>query len=168
MPQEVGTLGHLLSEGRKTVKIQGQDIKVKAKISQIDIYSGHANGDELVDWVMARRPVRQGLFLTHGTKSKALALHQSLIAGGFSDCEVIIPSIDDNVDLHRVSKGAIFNKAYPRIPSEFIGHLDWHNDLAQLQIDLRRKFEQAADDRSRKILLRHLRKVLDDEKYKTV
>ena len=44
--QARGTLGRFLEEGAKSVRIQGDEIKVAARIRRIDEYSGHADGPE--------------------------------------------------------------------------------------------------------------------------
>ena len=64
--QARGTLGRFLDDGAKAVRIQGEEIKVAARIRRIDDYSGHADGPELARWIAARRPIRRGLFLIHG------------------------------------------------------------------------------------------------------
>ena len=64
--QARGTLGRFLEDGVKAVRIQGEEIKVAARIRRIDDYSGHADGSELARWIAARRPIRRGLFLIHG------------------------------------------------------------------------------------------------------
>jgi metallo-beta-lactamase family protein len=50
-----------------------------------------------------------------------------------------------------------------RLQPEAVGRPDWHNDFAQLTIDLRAALESASDERSRGILLRQLRRALDPE-----
>ena len=54
--QAQGTLGRFLENGAKAVRIQGEEIKVAARIRRIDEYSGHADGPELARWIAARRP----------------------------------------------------------------------------------------------------------------
>ena len=54
--QAHGTLGRFLADGAKAVRIQGDEIKVAARIRNIDDYSGHADGSELARWIAARRP----------------------------------------------------------------------------------------------------------------
>ena len=64
--QAHGTLGRFLQDGAKSVRIQGDEIKVAARIRMIDEYSGHADGSEIAQWVAARRPIERGVFLVHG------------------------------------------------------------------------------------------------------
>ena len=44
--QARGTLGRFLDDGAKAVRIQGEEIKVAARIRRIDDYSGHADSSE--------------------------------------------------------------------------------------------------------------------------
>ncbi len=64
--QAQGTLGRILQEGASEVRIQGEEFNVKARIRSIDLYSGHADAPELLDWVTKRRPVAHNVFLVHG------------------------------------------------------------------------------------------------------
>ena len=54
--QAQGTLGRFLVDGVKAVRIQGEEIKVAARIRRVDEYSGHADGPELARWIASRRP----------------------------------------------------------------------------------------------------------------
>mgnify|MGYP003341930935 CR=1 FL=1 len=47
--QAVGTLGRILSDGANRVRIQGEEILVRARIRRIDDYSGHADAPELAE-----------------------------------------------------------------------------------------------------------------------
>ena len=156
-----GTLGRLLVDGVKKVKIQGEDIDVNATIRKIDIYSGHADESELIDWILERRPIRKKLFLTHGEKEAAEALQKALIQKGFSPDHLVIPSLDDEIDLADHGKAGKFVDAPHRISADALSGLDWHNDLAQLQLDLKDAFEKSADKRTRQILHRKIRQALD-------
>jgi len=72
--QGEGTLGRQILDGRPRVRIHGQDFTVRAKISQIYGFSGHADHDGLVRWISHfKRPPRR-VFLTHGEESVALVL----------------------------------------------------------------------------------------------
>ncbi len=48
--QAVGTLGRLLQEGIKKVFIQGEEVKVEARILQIHGFSAHKDSDHLLEW----------------------------------------------------------------------------------------------------------------------
>jgi metallo-beta-lactamase family protein len=161
--QAEGTLGRLLQDGAGEVKIQGAEIRVQAAIRSTDIYSGHADGDELVEWIMARQPIRSALYLTHGEEAETAALGDALVAKGMARERIVAPVLDDEADL---LDGRILLKPVKsprRIAPEAVGHPDWHNDLAQLSLDLRAALEGAADDRSRAVILRRIRRALAGE-----
>jgi len=83
--QGEGTLGRQIVDGAKRVRIHGRDFQVRAKISQIYGFSGHADHDGLMTWIThfhdsaatiaahSARPIRR-VFLTHGEESVALHL----------------------------------------------------------------------------------------------
>ena len=65
--QAEGTLGRVLVDGAKTVRIFGEEIVVRAEIAQMAAMSSHADQDGLIDWISAydlNRPDR--VFLVHG------------------------------------------------------------------------------------------------------
>ena len=45
--QAQGTLGRILLDGASAVRIQGDEIKVRARLRSLDLYSGHADAPEL-------------------------------------------------------------------------------------------------------------------------
>jgi metallo-beta-lactamase family protein len=69
-----GTLGRLILDGKKTVRIHGQEYPVRAKVEQIYGFSGHADHDGLMRWIghFERKP--RTVFLTHGEEKVALGL----------------------------------------------------------------------------------------------
>ncbi|WP_375204257.1 MBL fold metallo-hydrolase [Hyphococcus sp.] len=160
--QAPGTLGAILEAGAKAVRIQGEEIRVKAHIQSIDVYSGHVDANGLVDWMMARQPVTRGVFLTHGEEEGLNALQERLVARGFEKDRVIIPQLDDEVDLLG-RKGVAMRAGPRRLGQAGVVNLDWHNDLAKLSLDIREALEDAADERARNVILRRLRRALEEE-----
>ena len=79
------------------------------------------------------------------------------------EARVIAPVLDDEMELLADGPGPRARPVAPRLQPEVIGRADWHNELAQFTLDLRDKFERTADDRSRSILMRRLRKALEEE-----
>jgi len=60
------------------VKIHGQEIRVQATIKDLDIYSGHVDGKELVEWILERQPIQRALFLTHGNPESMAEMKAAL------------------------------------------------------------------------------------------
>ena len=67
--QSEGTLGRLLLDGAKTVKLFGEEIKVNAKICNINGISGHADRDMLLNWLRALKNKPIQVFVNHGEDS---------------------------------------------------------------------------------------------------
>jgi metallo-beta-lactamase family protein len=65
--QSEGTLGRLLVDGKKRVKIHGEEISVKAKIHTIGGFSAHADQDDLLKWLGPTG--KANVFLIHGEVS---------------------------------------------------------------------------------------------------
>lgn len=162
--QANGTLGRLLADGVKTVKIQGDEISVRADIRQTDLYSGHADHQELLRWIGQRQPVHKALFLVHGEEQEVDALRNGVISSGMAAERVLAPILDDEFEISGPSPVALPRIGQPRrLEPEQVGRPDWHNDFAQLSIDLREALERAADARSRGILLRRIRRALEQD-----
>jgi metallo-beta-lactamase family protein len=149
--QAPGTLGRLILDGEKSVRMLGDEIAIKARIRQIGNYSAHADQKELVAWVTERLPVHGGIFLTHGENPAREALRAQLIEAGCAGARIHLPELDDGFDLV-AAKPAPGRK---RIPESEITR-DWHNDYALLLLELPRRLEALPDDRARHELLRRL------------
>lgn len=69
--QAEGTLGRMLVEGAKEVKLFGEPIMVGAEIYNLEGFSGHADQKGLLDWLGGFRKEPKHIFLVHGeTQSK--------------------------------------------------------------------------------------------------
>ncbi len=64
--QASGTLGRLIVDGRKEVRILGQEHRVRARVAQVHGFSGHADRDELVRWIKGLPAAPKHVFVTHG------------------------------------------------------------------------------------------------------
>ncbi len=73
--QAQDTLGRKLVEGAKEVKIFGEPIRVRAEVQSLQELSGHADQNELLQWLEPIAPGVRQVFLVHGepTQSEALA-----------------------------------------------------------------------------------------------
>lgn len=70
--QAGGTLGRLIADGQKEVRILGQIHRVKAKIVPLHGFSSHADRGELLKWLSGLRKAPR-VFVTHGEPDTALA-----------------------------------------------------------------------------------------------
>ncbi len=160
--QAPGTLGSLLLDGKKAVRIQGEDVKVRAKIEKLDVYSGHADAAGLAEWVLERMPVRRGIFLTHGDESALIGFRDRLRSAGVADDRIIIPRLDEEFELGAGALQPGRSDEKPRLDPLSVARLDWHNDLAQLMLDIRDELDEAADEKSRQRVIRRLRRALEE------
>lgn len=76
--QTPGTLGRLLQDGLKRVKILGEEIEVKAKIISISGYSGHMDSDHLLNFVYQTADTVKRVFVVMGEPKSALFLVQRI------------------------------------------------------------------------------------------
>lgn len=159
--QAQGTLGRILQEGANRVRIQGEDIPVRARIRSIGLYSGHADGPELGEWVRKRLPIRHSLFLVHG-EDDALAALQNRLRGTVAADRIVIPEIDRKYIIS--AKGPRLAKRHEpsRIDPKMVARLDWHNDVSKLILDINEKLAGTADEKTRAALIRKLRRLLDE------
>jgi metallo-beta-lactamase family protein len=159
--QAEGTLGKILGNGAKSVRIQGEEIKVRARIRQIDVYSGHADGPALLRWISERENVSRALLLVHGEEGGMDALESDLLAASYDARKVIKPVLDDVFDLMS-EEGDIRKLPIPRrLRPEVVGRMDWHNDLSSLWLDISDALDKAADDRARNVIIRRLRRAFE-------
>jgi metallo-beta-lactamase family protein len=157
--QAVGTLGRLLHEGADRVTIQGEEIRVKARVRMLDVYSGHADARGLVSWASDRRPVTGSVFLAHGEPEAVEGLRTRLETAGFAPAQLKAPQIDDVFRL--IPEGAeVVEGGGHRIAPGRAAKLDWHNDRADLMIALNRALEAAPDDAAREAIIARLKAMI--------
>lgn len=69
--QAEGTLGRSIINGDKDVSIFGEKIHVRAEIYNLEGFSGHADRDDLLEWLSGFKQKPRSIFLIHGeTASK--------------------------------------------------------------------------------------------------
>jgi metallo-beta-lactamase family protein len=158
--QAIGTLGRLLLDGKSHVRIQGEDIKVRASIRDIDVYSGHADAIGLTAWAKARAPVSGSIFLTHGEPENLKGLARRLKQDGHPADQIIIAGLDQAYRLRPAQTGIGTNIHRPRIDPDSASSLDWHNRRIEFLQCLDAELAQASDDRARQILLSKLETAL--------
>ncbi len=161
--QAVGTLGRLLEEGRTEVRIQGDPVRVRANIREIDVYSGHADARGLVRWAKARAPVSGNVFLVHGEPPNLQGLSRRLVDDGFAQETVAIAEMDQSYRLHPARADPGEAPASPRIAQSAVSRLDWHNARADFISALNARLAAADSDADRQAMLEALRARLNEE-----
>ncbi len=64
--QANGTLGRMLHDGLKEIKLFGEKITVNAQIKALSGISGHADEDGLIKWISSFRKKPKTVFINHG------------------------------------------------------------------------------------------------------
>jgi metallo-beta-lactamase family protein len=159
--QAHGTLGRFLQDGAKAVRIQGEEIKVAARIRMIDEYSGHADGSEIARWIAARRPIQRGVFLVHGEETAIAGLAERIAERIIPAAKLFQPVLDDIYELSTPAPMLMDVTHRRRLAPEAVTHLDWHNDMSKLVLDISDQIEAAADDRARGVIIRRLKRALE-------
>jgi metallo-beta-lactamase family protein len=157
--QAEGSLGRVIMDGAKKVRINGEDIAVRAHITKVDHYSAHADQKELLNWIKERMPIHGGVFLTHG-EQKAMEVYADLIAGlGIGQNRVIRPELGETYALKKAAAAERVHAA--RAEAKTVVGKDWRNDQAEMSLDLKSKLQNLPDDKSRMAMLKKMRAVLD-------
>ncbi len=159
--QASGTLGRLLQDGARRVRIQGETFGVAARIAVMQGYSGHADGPELGRWIEARGPVSGSVFLVHGEEEAIEGLAKRVEGRGVvPPARIIRPVLDQLFTLE--SGAAPRAEAAPgrRGDAAGVGRPDWHNARAALLLGIEDAIERAPDEASRNALLDRLRSAL--------
>lgn len=163
--QAPGTLGALLERGEGAVRIQGDDISVRASIRKLEIYSGHADHEELLDWLRERLPVRLGLFLTHADPEATAALRADIARWGDKAPRIFEPKLDQVYTIERNRIRAVklppTAKRLDRYAeaAAVAGH-DWHNDYARLMLLIQQELRKAESDAERRRLLKKMHRLI--------
>jgi metallo-beta-lactamase family protein len=72
--QSAGTRGRHLVDGAKTVKIQGQEVPVAARVERLDSMSAHADVGEIMRWLSGFSRPPAMTYLVHGEPAALTAL----------------------------------------------------------------------------------------------
>ena len=64
--QAGGTRGADLARGERTLRIFGEDVPIRAQITQIDSMSAHADADQLLAWLKGAKAPPRMTYLVHG------------------------------------------------------------------------------------------------------
>jgi len=76
--QAGGTRGAAMLAGAQAIKIHGQQVSVRAEVSNLDMLSAHADADEILRWLSGFKTAPRTTFITHGELTAADALGQRI------------------------------------------------------------------------------------------
>jgi len=156
--QAEGTLGRVILEGAKRVRISGENVNVRAQIRRIDSYSAHADRDELHDWIRARAPIDGSLFLTHGETQSVEAL-RSLAQSDEPASSVIAPRMGEKFLLPAGAPARRLETG--RVDLDQLAGEDWQNEYADFIANLKHNLSAIRSERARREALQDMRCVLD-------
>ena len=93
------TLARKIMDGNKFVKIFGEETEVKAEIKTMDYFSGHADKNDLLEYVSYSRPEKlKKIFLVHGEEEQALPFREELVKRGYRN--IYYPESGEEIELN--------------------------------------------------------------------
>lgn len=157
--QVKGTLGAVLRDGARHVRISGHDVAVRADVVAIDSYSTHADRPALLDWLKQRAPVRGTTFLVHG-ENEALAV-LSDDCGRLADLGMVaVPQLGSAWELR--PGHAARQCSPPRADArQRIAPQDWISGLADLESGLAERLRALPSDAARERAVAALKRALE-------
>ncbi len=81
--QAAGTRGWSLQNGAKTVRIHGEDVAVRARVTSISGFSAHGDKDEVARWLGTLPAAPRRVFCVHGEGHALSATAERLRAAGW-------------------------------------------------------------------------------------
>lgn len=97
--QAEGSLGRILLDGAKKVKLLGEEINVALEIYDLEGFSGHADQKVLINWISQFKIKPKKIFVVHGEEGPASTL-ANLIAEKFN-IDTIIPNMGDKFNIKK-------------------------------------------------------------------
>jgi metallo-beta-lactamase family protein len=126
--QANGTLGRILLDGIKKVKLLGEDIAVLASIYNFTGLSAHADRDGLLKWITSFNKKPDKVFITHGEDSVCNEFVRTLTEMGFlaiaplykaiyslASGEMVSPGIETVKKVEQIEKTGAFSFSYENL-----------------------------------------------------
>ena len=156
--QVAGTLGSVLRDGAKRVRMSGHDVDVKAQVATLEGYSNHADRGGLVAWIQDRTPIRGSVFLVHGERSALSSLAETFAA--VPDLPgAIIPALRETWTIQPGKKATLLIPGRPDA-GELTASRDWISKLAALRHEVEEKLSHQTNNKDREKLLAALERAL--------
>ncbi len=96
--QAPGTLGRKFVDGAESVTIFGKEYRVKFDVIVLNGFSGHADHDELLEWVDQIESKPQRTFLIHGEEEAATTLSEGL-SRHYPKMQIDIPKLNETFEV---------------------------------------------------------------------
>ena len=112
--QANGTLGRMLLDGIKQVKLFGEIIAVKSAIHNFAGLSAHADKDGLLEWMHAFSQKPKKVFVVHGEEETALAYTETLKLQGYDALAPNYEAVFNVLSGAMVSSGVTTDKLIER------------------------------------------------------
>lgn len=157
--QVTGTLGAVLREGTRHVRISGHDVPVRADIQSLDCYSSHADRPGLLDWIKQRGPVSGSVFLVHGEEQALTTLADDVRAASLAR-HVALPMLGETWILHGKQIAKLIGSAREDLHMR-IAPRDWMASLAALESSLADRLKALPSDSARERALASLMRTLE-------
>ncbi len=95
--QAIGTLGRIILDGAKEIRLFGKSHPVKMQVKRIEGFSAHAGKDELFNWVSSLKHAPRKVFITHGEEDATE--HFSKYLQEKLNWNTYVPDYKDTVEL---------------------------------------------------------------------
>lgn len=157
--QVSGTLGAVLRDGARHVRISGNNVPVLADVFSLDSYSTHADQGALIEWIEERGPISGSVFLVHGEDHALQALSQQVTElKGFQP--PVIPLLGEiwGIDPHTAAKRLATCRRDAR---QCTAPADWVSELAAFKASLDARLEALPDAKARQRAISALAHVLE-------
>jgi metallo-beta-lactamase family protein len=84
-----GTIGNSLYSREKYIMVKGKPVQVRANILNTDIFSGHGDKNDLLEFVRQQNSEKLSrIFLVHGEEESMIALKETLGEEGYNQVEI--------------------------------------------------------------------------------
>ena len=102
--QAGGTRGAVLASGQRSLRIFGRDVAIRAEVIQLESLSGHADAQQIVDWMRTSPQPPRMTYVTHGEPQSADAMRWRISSE--LGWPVHVPHPGETVDLDRAPHAA--------------------------------------------------------------
>ena len=129
--QAPGTLGNRIVNGAKEVKILGEEFAVKARVEYIEGFSGHADQEGLLNYVLNFEKGPQHIFLVHGEPEAQDTLKAKLQET--TPYDIITPHYGEEFELN---KEIVVNQRFKDPAQAHLNRFDLIEKMETLQQEL--------------------------------